>query len=163
MYILTYFHQNSGCGATLLAPTLPLGFSAITDHPKLGEVPPGCGLQSGPVPVWGSNQFPVRGHVECGGGMFSVGPALLLFVCGSLAPHLSWQVPETGKFHGAMTYHSHPPPSWPRIFQFRPHHSRYWSDSEIQLYFAQSVTRPEVASLFRVKGNLEVSTLINVC
>jgi hypothetical protein len=33
-------------------PTFPLlSFTSITDHPRVGEVLPGCGLQSGMVPV----------------------------------------------------------------------------------------------------------------
>ncbi len=49
-YILTYFCQKSGQGATLLTP-LPLDFAAITDNPRVGEVPPGCGSQSCMAPV----------------------------------------------------------------------------------------------------------------
>ncbi len=32
-------------------PPLPLGFTAITDHPRAGEVPPDCGLQSSAAPI----------------------------------------------------------------------------------------------------------------
>jgi hypothetical protein len=46
MYILMYFCQRSGGGSTLL-----LSFTAITDHPSAGEVPPGYGPQSNAVPV----------------------------------------------------------------------------------------------------------------
>jgi hypothetical protein len=54
MYILMYFCQKSGCGTTLTIP--PLGFTAITDHPRAGEVLPGCGPQSHVAPV----SIPVR-------------------------------------------------------------------------------------------------------
>jgi hypothetical protein len=48
-------------------PPLPPGFTANTDHPSEGEVLLGSGLQYGAAPVINSNQFPVAGHVECGG------------------------------------------------------------------------------------------------
>jgi hypothetical protein len=33
-------------------PTVPiLSFTSVTDHPRVGEILPGCGLQSGMVPV----------------------------------------------------------------------------------------------------------------
>jgi hypothetical protein len=43
-YFLMYFRQKSSCGATLSTTPLPVGFTAITDHPKAREVSPGCGL-----------------------------------------------------------------------------------------------------------------------
>jgi hypothetical protein len=42
----------------LPTPPLPLSFTAITDHPRAGEVPPGCGLHSGAAPV----NIPVSFH-----------------------------------------------------------------------------------------------------
>jgi hypothetical protein len=48
-YFLMYFRQKSACGATLPTTPLPVDFTAITDHPKAREVPPGCGLQSSGV------------------------------------------------------------------------------------------------------------------
>ncbi len=41
-----YFHQKSGCSATLHPPLL-LSFTANTDHPRAGEVWPGCAPRSG--------------------------------------------------------------------------------------------------------------------
>jgi hypothetical protein len=41
-YFLMYFCQNFSHGTTLPTPLLLLSFIAITDHPKAGEVPPGC-------------------------------------------------------------------------------------------------------------------------
>jgi hypothetical protein len=32
-------------------PPFPLGFTAMTDHSRVGEVRPGCGPQSGMAPV----------------------------------------------------------------------------------------------------------------
>jgi hypothetical protein len=48
-------------------PPVPPGFTAHTDHPSEGEVPPGHGLQYGAAPVKNSDQFPFTGRVECGG------------------------------------------------------------------------------------------------
>jgi hypothetical protein len=50
-YFLMDFCQKSGFGATLPTLPLPLGFTAITDPPRVGEVRPGCGPQSGMAPV----------------------------------------------------------------------------------------------------------------
>jgi hypothetical protein len=36
MYILMCCYQKSGCGDILLTPPFPLGFAAITDHPRAG-------------------------------------------------------------------------------------------------------------------------------
>jgi hypothetical protein len=54
-----------------------------------------------------------------GGGLFSVGPALPLFLNGPLALQWFRQVPETNSFFSAYTL----APSWTVIFQFRPHFS----------------------------------------
>jgi hypothetical protein len=51
MFILTYFHQKSGRGNTLPMSPILLGFTAITDHPRVGEVKSGYGAQSGRAPV----------------------------------------------------------------------------------------------------------------
>jgi hypothetical protein len=48
-------------------PQLPLGFTAITDHLRAGEVPVGSGLQFGAATVKNSIQFPVTGRIKCGG------------------------------------------------------------------------------------------------
>ncbi len=65
--ILTYFCQKSDCSVPCQTPPLPLGFTAITDPLKEGEVPPGSGSQFGAAPVKNSSQFPVEGRIECGG------------------------------------------------------------------------------------------------
>ncbi len=80
---MTNFRQKSGRGI----PPLPLSFTAITDHLRLGEVPPGSGPQYGVAPVKNSIQFPVAGHVECGGGAGSQLGALSLFLTGQQALH----------------------------------------------------------------------------
>ncbi len=53
-----------------------------------------------------SNQFPVAGRVECGGGGFAVGPIISLFISGPLAPHWSGHVPETGSLYSTVTHHT---------------------------------------------------------
>jgi hypothetical protein len=58
-YILAYFCQRSGRGTTLLTPTFPLSFTAVTDYLKAGEVLPGCGRDTSQ----NSNQFHAPGHV----------------------------------------------------------------------------------------------------
>jgi hypothetical protein len=57
MFILTYFQQKSGPGNTLPTPALLLSLTAITDHPRVGEVKSGYGPQSGAVPVKILNSF----------------------------------------------------------------------------------------------------------
>jgi hypothetical protein len=47
MSILTFFHQKFCRDATLPPSPLPTNFTAITDHPSAGEVPPGRGQQCG--------------------------------------------------------------------------------------------------------------------
>ncbi len=51
MSILTFFCQKFGRGNTLPTPTLLLGFTANTEHQRVGEVMPGCGLQCSAAPV----------------------------------------------------------------------------------------------------------------
>ncbi len=80
--------------------TLPLllGFTAITDHPRPGDVPPDCGPQYGMVP----DRIPIS-FWSCGWGLprvwgvagFSVLPALSLFLSGQLSPHHSETISET--------------------------------------------------------------------
>ncbi len=48
--ILTFFHQKSGRCATLWTPLLLTGFTTITDHPRMGEIPPGRGPQCDVAP-----------------------------------------------------------------------------------------------------------------
>jgi hypothetical protein len=92
-YILTYYCQKSGHVVTLLTPPLLLGFTAITDHPRVGEVrlwsAVWCGASQHSI------QFLVLSCAECAGDGFWVGPALLLFLSGQLGPHRSRQIPET--------------------------------------------------------------------
>ncbi len=92
--------------ASSAAPPLPPGFTAYTDHPSKGEVPPGRGSQYGMAPVKNSNQFLVAGLVECGGGGFSVGPALSLFLSGQQAPNRSGEFSKTGGIYSAVTHHT---------------------------------------------------------
>jgi hypothetical protein len=88
-------------------PPLPLGFTAITDHLRLGEVPPGIGPQYGAAPVKNSNQFPVAGRVECGGRWVLIWAlSLSLFLTGQQAPHWSGHVPETAGLYSAGTHHT---------------------------------------------------------
>jgi hypothetical protein len=62
-----YFHQKSGQSATLPTPSLLLGFTAITDHPRVGEVPLGYGSQSGAAPVNISVSIQSRAVQNAGG------------------------------------------------------------------------------------------------
>jgi hypothetical protein len=106
-YFLTYFCQRSGCSTSLPTPPppLPLGVTAITDHPRVGEVLPGRGLQSGIAPVI-IPSVSGPGCGECGGGGFTGRPGLSFFLSGPLAPHWSGDVPETGRLYGAVTHHT---------------------------------------------------------
>ncbi len=56
--------QKSSHGTILLHPSI--GFTAITDHPRAGEVPTGSGPQ-----LWAPVRIPilvsVQGHTECRG------------------------------------------------------------------------------------------------
>ncbi len=61
-------------------PPLPLSFTVFTDHPKEGEVLPGRGPQYGAAPVNIPISFRSRAAKSAGGGGFSVGPALSLFL-----------------------------------------------------------------------------------
>ncbi len=87
-------------------PPLPLGFTAITDHPRAGEARPGYGPKSGVAPVWIPIGFRSRAVKSAGGGWFTVGPGLTLFLSGLLAPHRSGHVPETGSLYSTITHHT---------------------------------------------------------
>jgi hypothetical protein len=92
-YFLTYFRQNSGCSATLpIPPPLPLVFTAITDHPRAGKVPPGCGPQSIVEPVNIPVSFRSRAEQSEGGCVFSVRRALSLCLSALMLPHCSGQI-----------------------------------------------------------------------
>jgi hypothetical protein len=104
---LMIFRQKSGRGTTLLTPPLPLGFTAITDHPRAGEVPPSHSPQSGAAPVNIPISFQSQAPQSAGGGGFAVGPFLSLFLSGLLAPHRSGHVPETAGLYSAVTHHTH--------------------------------------------------------
>jgi hypothetical protein len=78
---LTIFHQKSGRGTTLLTP------------------PPSASQHS--------NQFPVTGRVECGGGGFVVGPLSLSLSKWTLVAHRSGHVLETASLHSAVTHHTY--------------------------------------------------------
>ncbi len=101
------FSSEVGPRRPLPNPPLLLGFTAITDHLRPGEVLPGSGPQYSAAPVKNSNHFPVAGRVECGGGGFSVGRALSLFLNGQQAPHQSGELSETGGLYSAVTHHTH--------------------------------------------------------
>jgi hypothetical protein len=70
------------CYPTDLPP--PLGFTAITDHPRVGEVRPGCGLQFGAAPIIIPIVLQSRAVESAGGGRFAVRLPLLLFLSGPL-------------------------------------------------------------------------------
>jgi hypothetical protein len=91
MSILMLFCQNSGRRVPCRTPPLPLGFTAITDHLRAGEVPPASGLQYSAATVKNSSQFPVAGHVECRG----CSP----FLTGQQALHRSGEFPETNSLY----------------------------------------------------------------
>ncbi len=87
-------------------PPLPLSFTAITDHLRVGEVWLGCGLQSSAALVSILISFQSWAVESVGGGGFAVRPGLSVFLSGPLAPHKSWQVPETGRLYSAVTHHT---------------------------------------------------------
>ncbi len=84
---------RSLAAATPCWPLLLLSFTAIKDHPRAGEISPGCGPQCSTSQD--SYQFLVSGRIEWGGGGFWVGLALLLFLIGQLVPHHFGKIPET--------------------------------------------------------------------
>jgi hypothetical protein len=93
MSILTFFHRQSCC---VLADPSPHFRPVLYCCSR----PPDC--ERSPTGLWSavrcgasqhSDQILVQGCVECGGGKFSVGPALLLFlsvVCNVAAPFLAY-------------------------------------------------------------------------
>jgi hypothetical protein len=90
MYFLMYFCHNSSHSATLLS------FTAITDHPRVGEVPPGCGQvrrQSKLQSVSGPGLCTVRG------GGFLGGHTLSLFLSVLILLHHSGQISETAALY----------------------------------------------------------------
>ncbi len=108
MYILMYFCQKPGCGASL--PTPPFAwFYRNYRPPKGGRSPSGRWSAVRHGTSQDSNQFPVPGRVECRVGGFSVGLALLLFLSAPLAAHQSRQVSETGILYRAVMHHTHFP------------------------------------------------------
>jgi hypothetical protein len=60
-------------------PTLKASFTAITDNPRAGEVPPGWGQRSGATPVRIPISFWSQAMQSAWGGGFSVGPDQSLF------------------------------------------------------------------------------------
>jgi hypothetical protein len=92
MYILTYFHQKPGCGATLSNLPILLSFTAV--YLRVREVLPGCSLQSSVARVRIPISFRSRAMQSAEVGGFPVGPALSLFLSWLLAPHHSVQIPE---------------------------------------------------------------------
>ncbi len=102
-HFLMYFHQKSAA-VPPSQPPLPLGFTSNTNHPRGEEVWPGCGLQSSVTPVIMLIGLWSRAVESTRGGRFVVGPVLLLFLSGPLAPHRSGQVPKTGRLNSAVTH-----------------------------------------------------------
>ncbi len=105
--ILTYFRQKLGRGVPCQTPPLPLGFTAITDHLRPGEVPPGSGPQYGAAPVKNSNQFPVAGRIECGGRRVLSWARSLSLLTGQQALLQSGEFSETGSLYTVVTHHTH--------------------------------------------------------
>ncbi len=100
------FVRSQATASSAAPPPLQPGFTANTDHPSEGEVPPGRGPQYGAAPVINTNQFPVAGRVECGGGGFSVGLALSLFLSGQQALHRAGEFSKTGSLYSVITHHT---------------------------------------------------------
>jgi hypothetical protein len=104
---LTYFHKKSSRGATLPTPHPSAWFYCyFTDHPRLGEVRPSCGRQSGVAPVRIPTGFRSRAVESVGGGRFAAKPGLLLFLSWLLALHWSSQFSETGRLYSTVTHHT---------------------------------------------------------
>jgi hypothetical protein len=78
----------------------------LQTSPRAGEVQPGCGSQSDAVPVRIPIGFWSRALESEGGGGFTVGPSLSLFLSGLLALHRSEQVHETRRLYSAVTHHT---------------------------------------------------------
>jgi hypothetical protein len=101
---LMYFRQKSDRCAPCRPPPLLLSFTAITDHPRVGEVRPCCGPKSGAAPVGLPIGF--RSGLPIGPGGFAVRPVLSPFLSGLLVPHRSGHVPKTGGLYSAVTHHT---------------------------------------------------------
>ncbi len=106
MYILTYFCQKSGSVPPCWPPPLLPDFTAITEHPRAWEFPPGCGPHSSMVPVRIPTSFWSQASKSGGGGSFSIGSGLSPFLSEALAPHRSGQMSETGSFSSTVTHHT---------------------------------------------------------
>ncbi len=104
MDFLTYFCQKSGCGATLLTPP-SARFYCFYRPPEGGRSPAGLWSPVRHGASLNTDQFPILGCGECGGGVFAVGPGLSLFLSGPL-PHQSGQVSETARLYSAVTHHT---------------------------------------------------------
>jgi hypothetical protein len=78
MYILTYFHQKPGCGATLSNLPILLSFTAV--YLRAREVLTGCGLQSSVARVQIPISFQSRAMQSTRVGGFPVGHPLSLFL-----------------------------------------------------------------------------------
>ncbi len=74
------FFVRSSVTTRPCGPPASVGFTVITDHPSAGEVLLGCGPQFGAVPVNILISFWSWAAKSAGGGGFSVGPALSLFL-----------------------------------------------------------------------------------
>jgi hypothetical protein len=104
-YFLTYFCQKSGCVTTPCQQPLPLSFTVVTAQPKGGRNLAGLWFALRNGASQNTNRFPVPGCGECGGWQVFSRAGLLLFPSGSLVPHRSGQVPETGRLY-AVTHHT---------------------------------------------------------
>jgi hypothetical protein len=99
MSILTFFLQKFCRDATLLPSLLPTGFTAITDHPSAGEVPPGHGAQCGAAPIkFQSVSCPGPRRVRRVADSQS-GRSLALSQWTYKLPHRSGQIPETAALY----------------------------------------------------------------
>jgi hypothetical protein len=97
MSILTFFHQKSSCGVTLLTPPFR-SVLLLLQTPRVRE-------KSHPTGLWPtvlcnanqhSSQFLVPGHVECGERqILSRACSLSLSLTGQLVLHCSGKISET--------------------------------------------------------------------
>jgi hypothetical protein len=85
-------------------PPFPFGFTANTDHQRVGELRLDSSPQSGSAPLIG---FWSRAVESTGGDGFAVGPDLSLFLSEPLLLHQSWRVPETGRLYSVVTHHTY--------------------------------------------------------
>jgi hypothetical protein len=103
--ILMFFCQKSGREDTLPIPPLPLSFTVNTDHLMAGEVPPGCGPQSGVAPVNIPISFRSRAAYIAGVAGSQSGPLSLSFLLYSWRPTVlgRFPKPECSMTHYANT------------------------------------------------------------